>query len=29
MSDNPEDELDTLTTGPSGANWTLILAHGT
>jgi uncharacterized protein len=28
MSDNPEDELDILTTGPSDADWTLILAHG-
>jgi len=28
MSDKPEDELDTLTAGPSDADWTLILAHG-
>jgi uncharacterized protein len=28
MSDNPENEMDTLTAGPSDADWTLILAHG-
>jgi len=28
MSDNPEEELDVLTDGPPGADWTLVLAHG-
>jgi len=28
MSDTPEDELDILTVGPPGGDWTLILAHG-
>ena len=28
MSDNPEDEMDTLTAGLSDADWTLILADG-
>jgi len=28
MSDNPEDELDTLAVGPPDADWTLIPAHG-
>jgi predicted alpha/beta-hydrolase family hydrolase len=28
MADNPTDALDLLTEGPSGADWTLILAHG-
>jgi hypothetical protein len=28
MPDNPEDELEILTVGPQGADWTLILAHG-